>query len=272
MRSQLVLLAILLFHFLPVKAEKVIKDINFDRGSWAMVGVPLHNYKLLPIQKELSTFITHDTGFMKEIQQAWDFERTFEDKCDYHYALKFYLNDNLVKTLNLNLHCGYVTSEGISFVFNPEEFGRFREHASQISWSRISFADLDLLKKAINKLEQAENVYWYEDVKQYTFPGFIVVSLNGLPWNTDRDSLFNVVEKQIVNKARTTRFYLQRYFHIIRDDKLYIKYIVNCDNAVAGRLEQYADYPWRSHLHNRDSISILAIGVDRQRYWKLMNQ
>ena len=177
-----------------------------------------------------------------------------------------------MRTLNLNLYCGYITIEGKSYAFDPTEFDRFKTHSKAVAWSRISFADLELLKEAIHTLEQAEDVYWYEDVKQYTYPGFIVLSINGLAWNSDLDSLFQVVDHTVERKAGTSEFYLQKYFHVIRGNKLFVKYLVNCNQWTASALEQYADYPWRSHLHNRDSVSILAIGIDRKRYWKLMKE
>ncbi|MEZ4775395.1 MAG: hypothetical protein R3D00_19580 [Bacteroidia bacterium] len=272
MRFSTLILALLFCFSSSVFAKKIISDLDFNRGDWAMVGVPLHNYKQLPIQKELSTFVSKDMDMMREIQRTWDFEQTFEDKCDFHYSLKFYRNGELVRTLNLNLYCGYITYDGMSYEFNPVEFERFRNNSSSIAWSRISFADLELLRKAIYTLDKADDVYWYDDVKQYTYPGFIVVSIDGLSWNTDMDSLFYVVEKKVVERAGTNQFYLQKYFHVIRGDDMYAKYLINCTPEVAARLEQYADYPWRSHLHNRDSVSILAIGIDRNRYWKLMNE
>ena len=270
MRTLCFLLAFGLSCSLSLQAKKVIGDLDFDTGNWALIGVPLHNYQQLPIQEELGTFITKDRFLFERIQQEWNLDLTFDDHCDYHYSLKFYRDGELVRTLNLNLYCGYLTYDGFSYRFAPQEFERFRAHARRIAWSRISFADLGVLKRAITTLETTDEVYWYEDVGQYQYSGFFMLSINGLPWNTDLDSLYDAVEQHIVRETDRGDFYLQRYYHLIRNDQLYIRYVVNCEQTLAMALPGELHLDWRSHLANRDSVRILAIGLDRQRYCELM--
>ncbi|MEM6345740.1 MAG: hypothetical protein AAF927_17740 [Bacteroidota bacterium] len=256
----------------PISAKTILADLALYSGDWALVGVPLHNYQLIPIQQELGTFITTNKSLLTKLQSNWDFEPTLEDDCDYHYSLKFYQDKQLVKTVLLNLHCGYVTVEGRSYRFFPEDFEELKNKANAISWSRISFGDLDVLKKAINTLNNSPEVYWYEDVKQYEYDGFFMLNLNNLPWNTDLDSLQERLQYAIERKTGSTDFYLQEYFHIVQGEKMSARYLVNCDEDTGDRLAAYAMVPWRSHLHNRDSVRILAIGLDRRKYKKLMRE
>ncbi len=262
----------LLFATFTTSAKKVIEDLDFDTGDWALIGVPLHNYKSLPIQRDLGTFITKDRAFMQQIQQSWDLALTFEDKCDYHYALKFYREGELINTIKLNLHCGYLTSDGFSYSFNPSEFERFKQHAKPISWSRISFGDLDLLKKAIQRLDKTKGVYWYEDIDQYRYPGYFMLSVNGLPWSSNLDSLHTTIQAQIQAQVNSDRFYLKKYYHVFRYDYIHVRYIVNCEESLAKRVEMKQALGWRSHLAGRDSVRIVAIGVDEQKYWKIMDK
>jgi hypothetical protein len=257
----------------PVHAYLIFDNLDFSTGEWSLIGVPQHNYRQLPVQKELGTFILTDVDLMRTLQREWDFDMTFEDKCDYHYALKLYRDGKLLRTIDLNLYCGYITYEGLSYRFEPREFDRIRRRAKQISWSRITFGDLNILKDAIRTLNQSNEVYWYEDVQQYTYSGFFMLSINGLPWNTDRDSLLTVVSKKLVERTGSQDFYLQEYFYVIRDQKLFMRYMVNCDSYLASRLDpRFIHVSWRSHLYNRDSISILALGIDERRYRRLMGQ
>ena len=166
MKGFLILLSVLLLH-LPVSADQILADLDFRTGDWAMVGVPVHNYHLMPVQQDLGTFITKDTRLMQDIQTAWDFDMTFEDNCDYHYSLNIYQDEKLVRTLSVNLYCGYLTVNGLSYAFDTREFDRFLNNSQRVAWSRISFNDLDLLKRAVNTLDRAPEVYWYEDVNQY---------------------------------------------------------------------------------------------------------
>lgn len=237
-----------------------------------MVGVPVHNYRMLPIQKDLGTFITKDTDLLEKIQRQWDLELTFDDNCDYHYSLKFYQDGNLVRTLSLNLHCGYITLDGISYTFHPQDFASLSDQAQKISWSRISFRDLGLLRKAVVTLDETPDVYWYEDVQQYTYSGFCMINVNGLPWNTNLDSLYQVVNEKVAERTRSKDFYLQKYFHIYQGDQLFVRYVVNCEEYLAQRLEGKLTLDWRSHLHNRDSVWILAIGIDQKKYHSLMRE
>jgi hypothetical protein len=272
MQKILSFLCLLLLTIQASFATKVISDLNFLKGDWALVGVPVHNYQMLPIQDELQTFITKDRALMLEIQAKWDLPVTYEDKCDYHYALKFYKDGELVKTLNLNLYCGYLSSDGMAYEFNPAEFERFRARSKPVGWSRISFSDLNRLKDAVTKLDRTKEVYWYEDVEPYRYSGFFMLSINRLPWNADLDSLQREVEKTVRRRGGSDQFYVKKYFHIIEGDQLFARYLVNCEETLAQRIER-GDYQlgWRSHLQNTDSVRIVAIGITQRRYWELMN-
>ncbi|MEO0473225.1 MAG: hypothetical protein AAF206_26660, partial [Bacteroidota bacterium] len=236
MHKHLIFCLACLCSFTSLKAERVLQGFDFETGDWVMIGVPLHNYQKLPMQEDLRTFITRDRQFLTEIKNAWDLERTFADKCDYHYALKLYKSGILIKTINVNLYCGYLTIGGTSYAFDPTEFDRFTNHGNPISWSRISFGDITKLKSAINKLEAAPNVYWYEDVEQYKYEGYFMLQFNGLPWNTDRDSLMQVVGSKIQQVSGTSAFHLQKYFYIVRGAKVSVSYLVNCDPDLATEM------------------------------------
>ncbi len=271
--------SIILLLFVSVSslsAKALLDKLPLQQGNWAMVAVPVHNYYLLPVQQELGTFMTNDRAFLQEIQARWDFDPVYEDDCDYHYALKFYQDKQLMKTYMLNLHCGYISVDGLSYAFDPAEFQRFQSHSEEIAWSRISFGDLSVLKQAIQTLSQAPDVYWYEDVNQYKYEGFFMLNLNNLSWKTDLDSLQQAVETAIVRKTGKHDFYLQRYFHLVQGEKMSVRYLVNCNQQTGTQLSTYAVIPWRSHLQpysettRQDSVRVLVLGVDKRRYFQLM--
>lgn len=266
-----VILALLTVACSGVFAKKVLADLDFSEGEWAIIGVPLHNYKLLPIQEDLGTFIMKDKGFMQQIQQDWDLNLSYDEKCDHHYALKVYRNHQLVRTFKLNLHCRYLSYDGFAYRFDPQEFSKFRTYAQKVPWSRISFDDASVLRKAIGTLDQSEQVYWYNEIYQYQYPGFFMLSITDLPWNTNRDSLYHVVGANIVEKAGSRQFYLEEYFHITEGEQMDIRYIVNCEESLAQKLGKYQYLPWRSHLKNEEGvIYIVAIGINEEGFRKLM--
>ncbi|MEL6134167.1 MAG: hypothetical protein AAFR59_12460, partial [Bacteroidota bacterium] len=236
-------LAILLSLSFTTQAKQIFEGFNFSQGDWAIIGVPLHNYHKLPIQEELGTFIIEDERFMSKLQQNWDFAMTFDDKCDHHYALKVYRNGDLVQSMSLNLFCGYLSIDGLSYQFDPAEFDQFKQNASQIPWSRISFSDPQLLKSAIQKLDDTPNVYWYQDVSQYEYTGYFMLNIDNLPWDTDLDSLQQVVSQKIAQRANTQAFHLEEHFHIVQGEKLEIRYLVNCDPTLASQLVRYQYLP-----------------------------
>ncbi len=272
MRKVLLFLFSLSLIWAPLKAERVLSSLDFSSGDWTLVGVPIHNYRMLPVQEELGTFVCKDMSLLRSLQQDWDLGLTFDDKCDYHYSLKFYRNGELMETLELNLYCGYLTYQGLSYVLDPTEFNRIKQSARKVPWSRISFSDLEVLKSAIQTLDRAPDVYWYDDVKQYEYPGFFMLSVNKIPWSTDRDSLMQVVQRKLVREAGTTDFYLQEYFYVVRGDEMHVRYLVSSQPALAERLDESVYVRWRSHLYDRDSVSVLAIGIDEERYRRLMKQ
>lgn len=252
-------------------AYPLLDELDFTRGDWAMIGVPLHNYKMLPILEETGTFISRDADLMQELKHAWAaLDMTFDDKCDHHYALKFYQDGKLIRTLKVNLFCKYISYDGLSYELDVTQFETFARAAKRVSWSRISFGDLNVLRNAIGTLDKADGVYWYDDVMPYTYPGFCMLNVNGLPWDTDLDSLRNVVQNMVASESRSSDFYLKEYFHIIEGDHVFVRYVINCEPRLARHLTGRLDVPWRSHFHNRDSVSIVAIGIDEKRYRQLM--
>lgn len=271
--ASLVLSILFLTPFSHLQAKKVLAGLDFEQGDWAIIGVPLHNYKALPIQKELGTFITRNKDFMKSIKAAWDFPLTLSNDCDHHYALKFYKNGTLMRTLDMNLHCGYVSLNGLSYSINPDEFEKFRKHARPIPWSRITFSDPATLKSAIKVLESQKNVFWYEDVSPYKFTGYFMLNLDKMPWNINTDSLMTVVREKIVEKSGTQNFYLKEYFRYTHDQVMDIRYLVNCEPGLATQLTKYQYLPWRAHIPNKFAeIHILALGIDEKSFRKLMGQ
>ncbi len=273
MNKSILLFLFASFLFCRLPATPVLGDLDFSSGSWALIGVPVHNYQKLPIQTELGSFVTEDTRLLRELQRSWDFEMTFDDKCDYHYALKVYRNGELVKTLQLNLYCGYITVDGFSYSFPANQFDLIREQAKPIPWSRIQFQDPETLRRAITTLDASNDVYWYEDVQQYLHPGYFMLTVNNLHWNADRDSLQQVVNQYLTNLSAENEFYLQEYYYLITDGVMTVKYIVNCTETLATALsdQNNAYFRWRSHFQsNNGTISILAIGVDERRYKALM--
>lgn len=249
----------------------ILEDFDFTDGSWALVGVPLHNYNLSPIQQDLGAFVMKGASALTQLKYAWNLETTFEDNCDYHYALKFYKNGVLVETMKLNLHCGYVTRDGLSYAFHANHFETFKLKSKPISWSRITFGTEERMKLAISKLSQEPDIYFYEDPNPYKYPGFFTISVNNLPWNTRIDSIDRVVIEALEGQSGREDFYLKRQYHYVEGDVMFVRYLVNCDESFSGDVpEEKQILSWRSHFQMADSVRLVAIGVDEKRYRRIM--
>jgi hypothetical protein len=262
----------LLFALHNLQADKIFQDLDFSSGEWVMVGVPLHNYQLLPIQQELGTFICKDMSLLKEIQKNWDLEYTNEDNCDYHYTLKFYRNKEEMRSYTLNLYCGYITLEGLSYSFDPQLFDKVKKMAKSVDWSRINFSDEKALRKAITTLSKAPDVYWYEDVRPLEYKGFFMMGLRGLSWDTNMDSLAEATTKYIADKTGKKDFYVKENFFSLDGDMMYVSYEVNCNEDMTKHIQKIptAVTDWKPHVNRGDTIRVVAIGVNETRYHKLM--
>ncbi|MCI4671510.1 MAG: hypothetical protein MRZ79_25430, partial [Bacteroidia bacterium] len=169
--------------------------------------------------------------------------------------------------------CGYVSLNGLSYSIDPSEFDTFRKNSRPIPWSRITFSEPAMLKKAISVLEKQKDVYWYEDVSPYKFTGYFMINLDGLAWDTDMDSLKALVRQKIVEKSGTQNFYLKEYYRYSHDKVMDIRYLVNCEPYLADLLTKYQYLPWRAHIPNKfTEIHILALGIDEKSFRKLMGQ
>lgn len=270
--KKIIIVFLLFLHFSAAKADKILRDIDFSSGEWVMVGVPLHNYQFLPVQEEMGTFICKDVNFMKDIQKNWDFEYTNEDKCDYHYSIKFYKNKDLAQTMTLNLHCGYITYDGLSYAFDPTLFNRFKAVSKPVDWSRINFENDDMLKKAVATLSKTSDVYWYEDVKQYQYKGYLNLAYSNLPWDVNQDSLKAAVENAIKEKTGAKDFYIQQKGYTVNGDFLYMSYQVSCDENVAKKIAKFpnAVTKWKAHIEKGEVVHVVAIGINESKYRKIM--
>lgn len=270
--KNLCLFLLILLHFTAAKADKVLGDVDFSSGEWVMIGVPIHNYQYLPIQQELGTFICKDLSFMKELQRAWDLEYTDADKCDYHYSIKLYKDKEVFRTYTLNLHCGYLTYDGLSYTFDPQLFSRFKAYAKPVDWSRINFENEEMLKKAVSTLTKTPDVYWYDDVSQYKYKGYLNMFYNNIPWDANQDSMLEVVAAEVRAKAGNEDFYVQQKGYTLNGDYIYISYQINCDESNAKKIAKHPNIStkWKAHMEKGSIIRVVAIGVNESRYKKLM--
>lgn len=252
-------------------AVPMLADLDFSTGKWEMVGVTLHNYKLLPIQEEIGTFVMASREIMKEMQQTWSFPQIFDDFCDFHYALKFYKDGQLIKTLRLNLDCDYISIGGISYRFKKELFLKYRYAYRRVSWSRINFKDLVLLREAVKRVEAIPGTYMYFDVRPYDFDGYFMVGVDGLKWNVDRDSVRKAFIAKIQHITGSNQFYLIPGVYYMKEKGLSLRYEVYCNKDVAMRYRQEdMVINWQSHLQYAKTAQIIVVGISRKDYQTLM--
>lgn len=269
----LVIIALLFVSLRPVQGRQLMEHLDFEEGDWVMVGVSLHNYMPMDLQNDLGTFICKNKAIFQMIKEKWEFEEVFEDYCDYHYAIKFYKDGELFETYRINLYCGYITLGGLSYQFKQDDLAQFQSYFRPIRWSRIRFRDLDLLKISVEELSRIPNVYWYGDVKQYSFKGQFSINVDGLPWYADRDSVIDVVTDRIRKEMQRDDFYVGLKYWLISDDleRMTLRLEVFCDE------EFYMDYKggdvitrWRNHFSEQSFVQIVVIGLSKEEYYKAM--
>lgn len=265
---------VLLLMGTQLSAKSLLADLDFSSGRWVMVGVSLHNYRLLPIQMDLGTFIVKDPAVLREMKQDWDFEEKFDDYCDYHYALKFYRNGDLVKTLKLNMVCNYVTDGGLSYEYDEEDFMAFRKHYQAIRWSRIRFKNLELLQESVPILDQLPGVYWYGDVQQYNFDGEFSINVSDIPWNADRDSVIAEVTHALQDRYKRDDFYVTTKYWLISDDFNWMTMRLNvyCDQDFFRNYDRDDVITrWRNHFSEQSFVQIMVIGLSKKEYFAKMH-
>lgn len=264
---------LLIVCFLPffASAKKVLDDLDFSKGKWEVVGVSLHNYVLLPIQKEMGCFVIKDMEAMKTMQQTWDFEQMFDDYCDYHYALKFYQNGKLIKTLRINLFCNYISDGGLSYHFKLNFLTEYRNLHQRLYLSRINFKSIERLRKAIDILYTTPDVYFYHDPSHYKYDGFFMIGEDNLPWNVNRDSVLQSVRERVSRVCETQDFYLKQYVYFIEKGIQSIRYEVYCSEKIAKKYpERGVLAPWRNHFAYTDVIQMVIVGINKSQYFDMM--
>lgn len=273
MKKALLIAMMVLFAGQFLQAKKLLDDVDFESGRWEMIGVSLTNYQLMDIQIDLGTFIMTDQYRLKELKEKWDFEEVYEDYCDYHYALKFYRDGELQKTLRVNLLCNYITDGAFSYGFDINYFTEFQRYYKPIRWSRIRFKDLDLLQVAVDQLDNLPSVYWYGDVKQYNFDGDFSITVDDLPWNANRDSVVAEVTDRIRNDLGQDDFYVTQKYWLLSDDfeTMTLRLNVFCsEDMYQNYMAEDVITRWRNHFSEMSFVQIVVIGLSKKEYFQTM--
>jgi len=263
---------VLLVDYQVVYGDKLLKDMDLTNGNWEMVAISLHNAVPSTEQKELGSFVLRNMQILKVMQTKWDYVMMFNDNCDYHYALKFYRNKQLVKTLKVNTICKYITSGSFSYTFEMNDLVKYRDDFQPIPWSRVRFSNVGNLRMAVKKLATLPEAYLYDDPKPFDYDGFIIVSRAKLNWNVNKDSLLQKISKGIETETGAKQFYVVPYLQKMgQDGKMTAQYQVFCDEYTAQKYKG-ADLAtsWRSHLADVDFLQLIVVGVDKESFFKIM--
>jgi len=283
MRAKLKWIAVYLCVLLPSMPAwcqpGVLNALDLAQGHWEMAAVRLHNYKQLPLQEELGTFLVQDPQVLAQMQVAWKQQPFYEDYCDYHYALKFYRDRQLVKTLLLNLDCGYITDGQLNYRFAPEQLVRFRAHFVRVPWSHIRFTDLKLMRKAIDKIAAQPNYYFYSETTPYHYDGCFVLKTTRHTWDEKLDSIQDVLRAHIAHYAGRNDFYIQSKL-LFADDagRISYRHDVYCNKGLAARYlaqdERNLVCGWQSHFElvgeAQPSLGLVVVGINEAGYKQLM--
>ncbi|MCB9234876.1 MAG: hypothetical protein H6581_24695 [Bacteroidia bacterium] len=276
MIKKIFFLAFLFLSVSRMQATPLLDDLDLSSGRWVMIAVSLHNYHPMPIQEELGTFMIEDRYILKQIQNEWDFEEMYDDYCDFHYAVKFYKDGELMKTLRVNLLCNYIDMGGFSYSFTESDFMRHKRYFTPVKWSRIRFHDLDLLKVAVHKIDEIPNVYWYGDTRQYNFKGSFMIGRNHLPWNVNRDSVVQDITNELQAKYGRDDFMVETHVWYLSDDfeEMSMRFNVYCNddfyNTYKADTVNYVMAHWRDHLSEQSFVQVVVIGMSKEDYFRTM--
>ncbi|MCS7152750.1 MAG: hypothetical protein N2253_02735 [Bacteroidia bacterium] len=252
----------------------VLGGLDFSQGEWSLVGVSLPNYAPHPLQQRFSAFIVQDKSILQAMQSLWEGQTFYEDYCDYHYVLKLYRGRRLIKTLKVNLRCGYITEGVFSYTFSPEWLERFAGSFRPIHWSRVWFRQNENLRNAVRALLEAPEVFFYEEPEPYLYGGRFIIALDSLHWRIDRDSLYRTVKAQIERAFPPGKAYVRPYFFFM-DDKalLHFRFEVFCekqDYEKYGKSLQVS-VGWQPHIGPGEAKRLILIGINRERFFAYVN-
>lgn len=275
MPRALLLLFIALISAVPARAldYPLLAGLDFTQGNWSLIGVSLHNAAPIPEQTEWGTFMITDRNQLLAIQEAWRGPLAFNDFCDYHYAIKLYKDDALVKTILLNLRCNYATTEGLAYTFTAEQLHLLKPER-RLPWSRIRFTDMERVRLALARLPRHKQIFFYEPYAELQYDGFVTLALNGRHWREPRvqlmDSLSNLIEASLGHRG----FHLEEYAQFTDDAITYdYRYKLYLNEPSAQRLPPgLATLSWQAHLAHAPHIQLIVVGINERDYRRIMNQ
>lgn len=272
---RVLLLTLIFWDVCQVKAKQLLADLNLDSGTWELVCISVYNHNPSKLQQRLGTFVIQNKRVLKDIQQTWDFAGMYDDHCDYHFVIKLYRDKELMKTFRVNVVCNYISEGVFSYEFNPDLLLVHETYHQKLPWSLVRYKTLQGLRNALPFLEEAHQVYIYQDIKPYLHDGYFILATEDLPWNVDRDSILKSIQNQLRSKLTHDRFYVVPYIFFMNEkEQISLRFIVYCSEADAKKWGgRQVQANWRSHQDNRDLgdlFELVVIGVDDQNYYKIV--
>ena len=275
MSSGLIVLVFWLAGVVPTQGKHLLADLNFDSGTWELVCISVYNHNPAKLQQRLGTFVIQNKRVLKEMQQTWNFGGMYDDHCDYHFVIKLYRDKALMKTLRANVVCNYISEGVFSYEFNPELLLAHETHHQKLPWSLVRYKSLQNLRQALPFLEEAPQVYIYQDIQPYLHDGYFIASSPDMPWNVNRDSVLQSLKRDLQTKLGHDRIYVVPYIFFMDDkERISLRFIVYCSEADARKWgTRNVQASWRSHTDFRDPddlLELVVIGVDDKNYFKIV--
>lgn len=151
-------LSILFFSILSTAQTTVLKDHDFSKGGFYLLGVssPADENALAD---SLGDFYTNDIELLNEIKKDWIFKKPSPQyACGYHYIVYICKDGLEIENLAINLNCNEIATDKGYFYFDTEKLARFSKRFKKPVFELKTFENITEARAAHSNTAKESNV------------------------------------------------------------------------------------------------------------------
>jgi hypothetical protein len=152
MKISAITLIICLFSHLSFGKVKSLKDYDFSKGDYSILGVYSESDQN-SLRDSLGEFYTDDISILQEFQKEWVFKKPgLGYACGYHYTVYICKDGLQVERLSINLNCNEVATNEGYFYFDPEKLRMFYGKLKKTFGRRKDFSTISEARNYRNEI------------------------------------------------------------------------------------------------------------------------
>jgi hypothetical protein len=171
MKKLLLFSLLQLFVFSSYCQIQLLKNFDFERGGYALVGCRSESDKN-GLADSLGEFYTEDINILNQFKKEWVFKKPSPQyACGYHYIISICKNGLMVDRFYINLNCNEIATNKGYFYFDTGKLRMFRDKVKSLYPKYDEFNSMKEARTARAKMLTEKNLLLIDNPAWVNYEG-----------------------------------------------------------------------------------------------------